>query len=651
MSIDVRELSQRLRLGNTWAKNRIWLAPMETNTCSISGEVNDRVIAHYAARAKGGAGLVTQEFTAVDGRSTVLPLQLRIDRDEYMVGLNRLVNAVHAYGTPIICQLHHAGMFSKNPVSPSGVAAYDLGKGHHIQPRVLTVPEIEEIRNSFIEAAVRAMMIGYDGVELHGATAYLLAQFFSPHNNRRTDKYGGCLAGRMQLALEIVQGIRRQCGPEFVLGYTMVDNDLLPDGVNRGDALAFARALEGAGITFLDLQTSGTYETFHLEHCPCGLPRQPRGMFEIARNYKEALHIPVTCRAAGEYDPAVWNEAVRSGAVDAVRVARPHLAEPGLAGKTLRGELEDIRPCIRCLNCMEGAVVRHLAMYCTVNAGGANGEPTIARAAIGKKVLVVGGGPGGLEAARVAALRGHSVTLLEREDHLGGNLLVASLPVGKEDLQKFTVWAERQCRKLGVDIRLETTATPDLVRDLSPDAVVVATGSEPFVPSLKGIDAPIVVAAADVLHGRAEVGRTVVVAGGGEVGLETADFLLYKGLADLVTVVEMRPEMGMDMGGMHKVSLFANQFPKYLPAGKLRLLTDTMIESFSDRGLWVRDRNWKNYEIPADTVVLALGYAANARLYEQLGALIPETYLLGDAVRPRRIVDAIHEAYNCARII
>jgi 2,4-dienoyl-CoA reductase-like NADH-dependent reductase (Old Yellow Enzyme family)/NADPH-dependent 2,4-dienoyl-CoA reductase/sulfur reductase-like enzyme len=650
MSEKFPALSQRLRLGDVWAKNRIWQAPMETNTCSINGEVTDLVIAHYEARARGGVGLITQEFTAVDGRTTVLPLQLRIDKDEYMVGLSRLVEAVHAYGTPIILQLHHAGMFSDNPVSPSGVACFDLGKGHHIQPKVLTVEEVEEIRDMFIAAAVRAKTIGYDGVELHGATAYLLAQFFSPHNNKRVDKYGGGLPGRMQLALEIVRGIRAQCGPDYVLGYTMVDTDLLPDGVTREEALQFAKTLEAAGVTYIDLQSSGTYETFHLECCPAGLPRQPKGMFEIIKLYKQAVNIPVTCRACGEYDPAVWNDAIDRGCADAVRVAKQHLAEPELAGKVLSGHAEDVRPCVKCLNCLEGAVVKHMAMSCTVNPGGARGEAPYVRALSPKKVMVIGGGPGGLEAARVAALRGHSVTLVEKSDHLGGNLYIASLPIGKEDFNKFTEWEERQCRKLGVDIRFKTEGTPALVRDLKPDAVIVATGSTPIVPPFKGIDQPFVVSAEDVLQGKTNVGRKVLVAGGGEVGLETADYLLNKGLADEVTVVEMRPEMGMDMGGLGKLSLFVNQFPKYLPH-RLKLLTNTFIDSITQHGLLVRDRNYHNFELKADTVVMALGYTTNARLRDQLSGIAPETHVIGDAMRPRRIINAIHEANICARAI
>lgn len=643
-------LAQTLRIGNITAKNRIWLSPMESNTCSINGEVTDVQIAHYEARARGGAGMIIQEFTAVDGNHTIGPVQTRIDHDKYKVGLHRLVNTVHSYGTPMICQLHHAGMFSEDPVSPSGVATYDLGKGHYIQPRILSVGEIEDIRKMFIAAAVRAKEVGYDGVELHGATAYLLAQFFSPYNNKRTDKYGAGIQGRMLLALEIVRGIREKCGPDYVLGYTMVDKDWLPGGVDREEAMVFAKALEREGITYLDFQTDGTYETFTLEQCAAGARRQPRGTFNTTKVYKQILRIPISCRCAGEYDPKVWEDAVKNGYVDAVRAAKPHLAEPELVKKVLSGGTEEVRPCIRCLNCLDSAVVKHMSLNCSVNSGCAHGEKPIEPAHVAKKVLVIGGGPAGLEAARVAALRGHSVTLFEKRDHLGGNLYIASLPIGKEDFNKFTVWAEGQCKKLGIDIRLNTEATLEKVKELNPDSVILATGSKPIILPIEGINQQHVVLAEDVLQGKAKVGKKVVVVGGGEVGLETADAILHKEIAQEVTVVEILPEVGRDMAGMDKASLFGNQFPKYIPH-RLKLACNTRIEKIMEKSVLVSDKNWRSYEIEADTVILATGYTSVRDLYEPLSEIVEEVYVAGDAVRARKIVNAVHEANNYARTI
>lgn len=644
-------LAEPLKIGRITAKNRIWLSPMETNTCSVDGELTDVQLAHYEARAKGGAGMLIQEFTAVDGGHTVRPLQLRIDDDKFKVRLSRLVDAVHAYGTPIICQLHHAGMFSsQDPISPSGVACYELGKGHYIQPRVMTIEEIETARQQFIDAAVRAQEIGYDGVELHGATAYLLAQFFSGYNNKRTDKYGGSLEGRMMLAVEIVQGIRKACGPDFPIGYTMCYNDWLPGGSNFEDTMAFAMKLEREGIDFIDFQTEGTYETFTLEQCAAGARRQPKGIFQTVKEFKKVLHVPISCRAAGEYDPKVWEAAVADGCVDAVRAAKPHLAEPALASKILSGREEDVRPCIRCLNCLDSAVVKHMALNCSVNSGCAHGEEEIRKADTLKKVLVIGGGPAGLEAARVAALRGHQVTLWEKEDHLGGNLFVASLPIGKEDFNKFTEWAEGQCRKLGVTICLNQEADGESVKEFAPDAVIYAAGADPIKLPVPGADQPHVILAKDALLGTKPIGRKVAVIGGGEVGIETADALLYKNIADQVTIVEMQNDIGRDMAGMDKASLMGNQFPKYFPQ-RLHILVDTKLDEIRERTIVVEDRNWKKTELEADTVILAIGYRANRKLYEELEELVGEIHVIGDANRPRKIVNAVHEGGRIARQI
>jgi len=653
MNKTMNGLTKPLRIGNITVKNRVWNSPLWTRTATANGEVSDRTIAHYVARARGGAGMIFTEGVAVDGRHTWVEPQMRIDHNRFSPGHRRLVEEVHNYNTPIICQLHHAGMFGNDPVSPSGVPCQDLGKiGEFIEPRILTTKEVEEIRDMFIEAAARAQEIGYDGVELHGSTAYLLEQFYSPHNNLRTDKYGGSLQGRIQLPLEIVRGIREKCGSNYVVGYTVADCDMIKGGVDREQTIFFAKELERAGITYLDLQSDGTYETFHLVDATGGYRRQPKGQFEKTKFYKSFLNIPVVTRAVGQYDPKAWNEAFENDNADAVRLGKQMLADPDVANKAINGDLEEIRSCIKCGNCIYSGEITNWQLSCAINAGCGRMDSPIEPAVVSKKVLVIGAGPAGLEAARVSALRGHSVTLVEKKATVGGNLYIASLPISKGGFTKFQDWSEAQCIKLGVTIKLNTEATTELVDELKPDAIVVATGSNPIVPPITGIDKSHVVTAEDVLLGKVKIGKKVVVAGAGEVGLETADLIMEKNEIENLTVVEMQPEVGADMSPMDKAMLFCNEsiYPKHFRNG-LRIVTETKLQEITDTGVRVCGKNWNEYEVEADTVVLALGYKANNTICDNLNGKAQEIFVVGDAVRARKIADAVYQANYFARKI
>jgi len=651
MSKQLNNLAAPLRMGSLTAKNRLWEAPAWTRMASIDGEVTDRIIDHYVARARGGVGLICTEAVAVDPRHTWIEPQLRIDDNKYAPGMHRLVESVHRYNVPIVCQIHVAGMFGINPISPSGVPAYDFAQ-QLIKPSVLSTAEVEEIRDMFIEGAVRAYETGFDGVELHGGAAYLLEQFFSPHNNRRNDAYGGSLDNRMRLAIEILQGIRKRLGPNYVVGYTNPDTDAIPGGITPEDSLVFAKTMENEGLSYWDLVIPGTYETFHHPEIEGVTRKQQSGQWDRAANYKKVLQIPVTARTVSSVDPEIWDSMIGQGKLDAVRVTRPLFADPNLPNKAFAGKCEDIRKCLTCNECLDTGVAKTYMVNCAINYGLGRGEAInfeMPPAAVPKKVLVVGGGSGGLEAARVAALRGHKVTLMEKQAQLGGETKIASLTLDKGVLAEFIAWEEKECRKAGVTIELGKEVTAKTAEKFGADVVIIATGATPAKPPIPGIDKAHVFTARQVLQGEAVYGEKVVIAGAGAVGIDMTEYIIQNKLANDVTILDQVPisAFGNGMAGIDRGYYFSNIFPTL----GIKAVPDSLIEEITDTAVLAIDKNWHKREIPADTVILALGYTPDNNLYEELKGKAEELYVIGDAIKSRSILSAVHDgAYFALQI-
>jgi len=645
MEEQVKMLLEPIRLGPLLLKNRIVKSPTGMAYSTRDGDVTQQLIDYYIAQAKGGAGMIIVEAAHVDGRHVMAVHLLRIDDDMFIAGLQRLVEAIHLHDVPVICQLMHVGACSLNPIGPADVPSvgYD---GHPVTPKVMTLPEIEETRDLFIAAAVRAKAIGFDGVTVAGGTHYLLGDFASRHYNKRTDKYGGPLENRMRLAIEIIRGIHEKCGSDFPIAYEQNYDVFFPDGFGPEEAVAAGKMLEQEGIAWLDPYQC-IYETETLPEGRGEYPRQKKGVFDFTAAVKKEVDIPIAARTFGEEDPVKWEEALQKGQCDFIMPGRPLLADPELPKKVTEGRLEDVRLCIKCNWCQE-CLNRMIQVTCTQNPEmGREREYAIQRISSPKKVLVVGGGPGGLEAARVAALRGHSVTLMEKKTELGGNMVTASLPIAKEGFMYFVEWGKRQCTKAGVNIKLNREVTPEVVDEVKPDAVVVATGATPLIPDIPGVNKPHVVTAADVLAGKAKVGKKVVVAGGGLVGVETADFITEKKLAESVTIVEMLPEIATDMESFNRAYLVQT----IMPGWGVNVLTNMKIEEITDKGVVAVDEEGRRHEIEADTVVLAMGYTSDRTLYEALQDKVAELYAIGDSRKPRKLREAILEGAYIARQI
>lgn len=644
-----KKLFEPIKVGSLQLSNRMVKGPIWSRLSSVNGEVTQQLIDMYANAAKGEPAMIIIEATAVSGRFAWKESHLRIDDNKYMSGLHRVVEAIHLNGVACEFQINCAGAFGREPISPSGIACYGLGRMTYVQPRILSTSEVEEIRDLFIEAAIRVKEIECEGVVLHGATSYLLQQFVSPHTNKRTDRFGGSFENRMRLPLEIVRGIRQECDSSFVIGYSMIADELLPDGIDIEESTAFAKALEEEGVDHIDLMV-GTHETGCLEKGVGRSNRQRKGLFQEADIFRKLINIKVFARCMGEHDPCKWEEALEKEQCDVIQIGRPLLADPELPKKIKEGRFKDIRLCIKCGQCYENVLIKGYQVVCSLNAEIGKEKDYKINSTIpnSKRVLVIGGGPGGLEAARIAALRGHEVTLMEKEAELGGNARIASLPIGKREIKTYFIeWLENQCRKAGVRVELSREVSSELVKRLDPNVVIVATGASPLMPPIPGIDKTFVITAEDVLTGKKHLGEKVIVAGGGQVGVEVANFITENDYVQSVTIIEMLPMLASDMPAMLKTYMLQVLLPKY----NIKIFTNMKIHEITEDGIQTLDKNGKKQKFEAETVVIALGYVPNTTLGERLKGEVPELYMIGDCRKARNILCAVHEASYVARQI
>jgi 2,4-dienoyl-CoA reductase-like NADH-dependent reductase (Old Yellow Enzyme family)/thioredoxin reductase len=636
-----RRLLEEGSIGKMKIKNRIVMAPIANRLNDESGAVTQRFIDFYVERAKGGAGLIIIENTCVDwplGKAGDFPV--RLDGDSFIHGFNDLAEAVHPYGAKLATQLQHAGRQTNEsateglqPVTSSVLTSYRGSVA-----RELTIPEIKAIVQKFADAARRTKRAGFDAVEIHGAHGYLPTQFMSPYMNARHDMYGGSFENRMRFPLEIVASVRQEVGPDFPIIYRFSADEHVPGGVDVEEAKRIARVLQDAGVDAIDV-SAGVQACRYWIFPTMAMPRGCN--VETAAAVREAVDIPVV--VVGRInDPTLAERILEDGKADFIALGRQLLADPHFVAKVEKGEVDDIRPCIACNECIL-RLMRHWRIGCSVNPNtGYEREHALKPAVSPKKILIAGGGPAGMEAARVAALRGHHITLCEKGSKLGGQLLLASAPSFKKEIEGYVRYLSSQVEKVGVRVELEKEVTADLVKEMNPDAVIVATGAVPLVPDIPGADGKAVVTAEAVLSGAANVGESALVAGGGRLGVEMAYHLTQHGRK--VTLVEMTEEIGADLELGEKMYFLE----RLTEAGAL-ILTGHKIQALTEEGAQTLDRAWNVRLIPTDTVVLALGARSEQSLLETLEGLGVETYAVGDCVEPRTIYDAVHEGARVAR--
>jgi 2-enoate reductase len=464
--------------------------------------------------------------------------------------------------------------------------------------------------------------------------------------NKRTDQYGGDLEGRMRLPLELVAAVRRAAGPDYPILYKYPLTHYLEGGREIEEGLEIARMLEAAGVAGLTIN-SGCYETYNMAQPPTTAPRGTT--VQLAEMTKKVVNIPVITSGKLGY-PDLAERALQEGKADFIALARPLLADPEWPNKVKQGRAEDIRPCVGCHEGCIGRVRKYQHISCTVNpATGVEKELAITPAKKMRSVLVVGGGPAGMEAARVSALRGHKVALWEKGKTLGGNLIPAAVPDFKDDYRRLLEYLRTQIKKVGVTVELEKEARLDAIKEYNPEVVFVATGASHIVPEIEGIEKGMesgrVVTAIDALLGKKDVGESVVVIGGGLIGCETALYLAKQGKT--VTVLEILDTVASDMVWGNALDLV-----KLLDDHQVTVLTEANTQKITERGVDFIDQSGEAKTMPADTVVIAVGLkVADEAFVEILEDNLPETHVIGDCVKPRKILSAIWEGYRRARVI
>ncbi|WP_342424425.1 FAD-dependent oxidoreductase [Paenibacillus sp. FSL E2-0178] len=635
------------RIGRLELRNRIVMPAMGTSLAAASGEASDEMIAYYEERAAGGCGLIITEITRVDNETGVgTPNQLNASDLLYVPRLEKLARAVHRHDSRIFLQLQHPGrqnhgrlIGGKQIVAPSAVMSSAIGE----MPRELTTEEVEALVGKFVFGAYIAQLAGIDGVEIHGAHGYLIGQFLSPLTNLRTDKYGGSLEGRMRFLCEIVQGIKKTCGAGFPVSVRIDGDEFVPGGITLEEALLTAQQLEKLGVDCINV-SAGTYESSNTIIEPISYPQGWKK--HLAAAMKQAVQIPViACDVIRKPDFA--ESLLEEGNTDFVALGRALLADPQWGNKAAEGREAEIRTCISCLHCIQ-EVMECKVIKCAVNArvGRELEFPEPQQNGDGRVVAVVGGGPAGMEAARVLAQRKFKPVLFEARDVLGGSVELGSRPPLKEKLNWFLDSMEHQLEQLHVDVRLSEKPTLEQLRELDPYAVFVAAGAQPIIPAFPGVTGDNVCTVVDVLSGAAVIrDKRVVVIGSGMTGLETAEYLAEQG--NQVTVVEMQSRIGPDAYLPNLIDIVTR-----LKKNGVQLLASTKLVEVREGTVVLENVSTGDISVQdTDAVVLSIGVKPERGFVNELKRVMPQVKVLGDAAKPGRIGQAIQSGFETAYVL
>ena len=644
------------KIGKVTIKNRLVMSPMGCGLANLDGTPSDDMISYYEARAIGGAGLIIPEITRVnDVHGQGLLRQLSVTKDRHIKPLSKLAEAVHKHGSKVFIQLHHPGretvsalLGGQKVVAPSEVPCKYLKQ----ETRALETSEVKELIKQFISGAVRVQKAGCDGVELHAAHGYLLQQFLSPYTNKREDEYGGSFENRLRIVIEIIDGIRKECGEDFPIGVRLSVEEFLDktgvteDYIHIQDGIKIAMALEKAGIDFIDV-SCGLYETGITSVEPISFPQGWRRDMILA--VKSHVKIPVIGVSVIR-EPGVAEKFLEDGVEDFISMGRTWLADENWGRKVQEGREKELRKCINCLRCFESLNEYNalgLPLECSLN-------PRLAREkkygdlsydTKGHSAVVVGGGPAGMCAARTLALRGVKVTLMDRQSELGGTVNLGKKPPLKERMQWIADYYKEEFKRLNVEVKLNTEVTSDMVAACKPDAVILATGSSSIIPGkIKGIHGENVFTIEDVLSGRANLkGKKIAVIGAGLTGLETSEYLCSN--ENKVTIIDMLKEVAPNTNHTN-VADVCGRLAKY---GAEYLLGHALKEIKGGSVLLENMESHEEVSVACDAVVLSLGNRPDNTLVPELTEKGLCVKVVGSAIKDGTIAPAVRTAYEAAR--
>ena len=635
-----KAMFQPIEIGNMTVKNRFVVPPMGNNFANTDGAMSEQSAAYYAERAKGGFGLITIEATVVHPDAKGGPRKPCLYDDSMIESFQKVIEACHREGAKVSIQLQNAGPEgnAKNAGAPIKAASSICTQCGRDIPQTLTTEEIYHLVDGYADAAERAWKAGADAVEVHMAHGYLVNSFLSPRTNKRVDEFGGCFENRMRFPRLIIEKIRERVGDRIAVLARINSSDEILGGNDVHDSAAIAACLEDYGVDALHVSRS-----VHIRDEYMWAPTAVHGGFsaDLVTEIKRAVTIPVI--TVGRFtEPQYAELLVREGRTDLVAFGRQSLADPEMPKKALEGRLEDMIPCIACLQGCVPSMYQGKPLCCLTNPFLGHESEQWKMAETSKKVMVIGGGVGGLCAAFVAAERGHSVTLFEAGHVLGGNMRLAAFPPGKGDITNMVRAYIHRCEKDGVRIILDQEVTLELIRKENPDAVIVATGAKPLVLPIEGIDQPEILSGSAVLDGTCAPGKKVLVVGGGMVGCEIAALLGEQ--EHEVDVIELRGEIGADVIREHKIYLMKD-FEQY----RIGQITGAKVCRFYKDGVEYESTDGTRQEARGyDSVVLAMGYRSFNPFAGQIEKLGKEVYVIGDAYQARRALEATSEAYQVA---